>query len=178
VIEIAANTRLRRGNILNLRWDGPRIRRDPESEDQEQEAVAIPMNAAVLAVLDKLEERRNGSLYLFPHMQGEQEGEAIKDVKNSFRTALKKAKIEKFRFHDLRHCCTSWLMMNGADLNDVRQILGHKSIAMTLRYAHLSPRYLADKMKLLEKITLPNSCQMQDATRSNSKQVTANRNKR
>jgi integrase len=38
--------------------------------------------------------------------------------------------------HDMRHCCASWLMMNGADLNDdVRQILGHKSIAMTLRYA-------------------------------------------
>jgi|SRR4030095_6107039 integrase len=109
-------------------------------------------------------------------MQGEQEGEAIEDVKNSFRTALKKAKIENFRLHDLRHCCAS-LMMNGADLNDVRQILGHKSIAMTLRYAHLSPRYLADKVKLSEKTTLSNSCQMQDATRSNSEQVTANRNK-
>ena len=47
---------------------------------------------------------------------------------------------------------------------NVRQILRHKSIAMTLRYAHLSPRYLADKVKLLEKTTLPNSCQMQDAT--------------
>jgi hypothetical protein len=52
-------------------------------------------------------------------------------------------------------------MMNGADLNNVRQILGHKSIAMTPRYAHLSPRYLADKVKLLEKTAfakfLPNA---------------------
>jgi len=78
-----------------------------KAKTKNNEAVAIPMNAAVLAVLDKLEERRNGSLYVFPHMQGEQEGEAIKDVKNSFRTALKRAKIEKFRFHDLRHCCAS-----------------------------------------------------------------------
>jgi hypothetical protein len=99
------------------------------------------------------------------------QGEAIKDLKNSFRTALKNAKIESFRFHDLRHCCA--LMMKRADLNDVRQILGHKSIAMTLRYAHLSPRYLADKVKLLEKPTLPTSCQIQDATRSNSEQVRA-----
>ena len=180
VIEIAANTGLRRGNILDLRWDecdrkSGVIRK---AKTKNNEAVAIPMNAAVLAVLDKLEERRNGSLYVFPHMQGEQEGEAIKDVKNSFRTALKKAKIEKFRFHDLRHCCASWLMMNGADLNDVRQILGHKSIAMTLRYAHLSPRYLADKVKLLEKTTLPNSCQMQDATPSKTEHVTANRSKK
>ena len=47
------------------------------------------MNAAVSAVLDKLEERRNGSPYVFPHIEGEHAGEAIKDVKNSFRTALK-----------------------------------------------------------------------------------------
>jgi integrase len=179
VIEIAANTGLRRGNIFQLRWDecdrkAGVIRK---AKTKNNEAVAIPMNAAVVAVLDEFEERRNGSLYVFPHMQGEQEGEAIKDVKNSFRTALKKAKIENFRFHDLRHCCASWLMMNGADLNDVRQILEHRSIAMTLRYAHLSPRYLADKVKLLEKTTLPNSCQMQDATRSNSEQDAANRNK-
>jgi hypothetical protein len=68
--------------------------------------------------------------------------------------------------HDMRHCCASWLMMNGADLNDdVWQILGHKSIAMTLR------------MLPFAAITLPNSCQMQDATRSNSVEVSANRNK-
>jgi len=65
-------------------------------------------------------------------------------------------------------------MMNGADLNDARQIFGHKS---TPRYAHLSPRSLADKVKLLEKTTFPNSCQMQDATRNNSEHVTANKNK-
>jgi integrase len=180
VIEIAANTGLRRANILELRWDecdrkSGFIRK---AKTKNNEAVAIPMNAAVDAVIDQLEKRKNGSPYVFPHMQGEQEGEAIKDVKNSFRAALKKAKIEKFRFHDLRHCCASWLMMNGADLNDVRQILGHKSIAMTLRNAHLSPRYLADKVKLLEKTTLPNSCQMQDATPSKTEHVTANRSKK
>jgi integrase len=179
VIEIAANTGLRRGNILELRWDECDRNADVirKAKTKNNEAVAIPMNSAVVAVLDKLEERRNGSSYVFPHMQGEQEGEAIRDVKNSFRTALKKAKIEKFRFHDLRHCCASWLMMNGADLNDVRQILGHKSIAMTLRYAHLSPRYLADKVKLLEKTTLPNSCQTQDATRNNPEHGMASNSK-
>lgn len=88
---------------------------DWSAKTKNNEAVAIPMNAAVTAVLDQLETRRNGS---------------TKDVKSSFRAALKKAKTENLRFHDLRHCCASWLMMKGADLNDVRQILGHKSIVV------------------------------------------------
>ena len=55
----------------------PKVRCHQEGEDQNNEAVAIPMNAAVDAVLDQLEKRKNGSLYVFPHMQGEPEGEAI-----------------------------------------------------------------------------------------------------
>ena len=76
-IEIAANTGLRRGNILELRWDECDRKSGviKKAKTKNNEAVAIPMNAAVNTVLDQLEKRKNGSPYVFSHMQGEQEGE-------------------------------------------------------------------------------------------------------
>jgi integrase len=54
-----------------------------------------------------------------------------------FREALAKAGIKDFRFHDLRHCCASFLAQNGATLLEIQQVLGHRTPAMTARYAHL-----------------------------------------
>ncbi len=68
-------------------------------------------------------------------------GSQRKYIRFSFFTALKKSGIKEFRFHDLRHTFASHLVVNGVDFNTVRELLGQKSLKMTLRYSYLSPNH-------------------------------------
>ena len=74
----------------------------------------------------------------------------MKDVKNAFHAALDTAGIGDFTWHDLRHTFASWLVMRGASLRSVADLLGHRSLKMAMRYAHLSPAYLAKEVGLLD----------------------------
>jgi site-specific recombinase XerD len=62
---------------------------------------------------------------------------------------LKDAKIEKFRWHDMRHDFASKLVMNGVPLNTVRDLCGHADLGTTLRYAHLAPEHKAEAVAQL-----------------------------
>lgn len=90
------------------------------------------MNDYLVKTLKKL--KRTNEL-IFPS----KDGKPYNQIKRSFKTALKNAGITDFRFHDLRHTFASNLVMAGVDLATVKDLLGHKSIKMTMRYAHLSP---------------------------------------
>jgi integrase len=69
----------------------------------------------------------------------------------TFKTAFRRAKIKDFRFHDLRHTFASHLAMASVDIMTVKELLGYKSLNMTMRYAHLAP---AHKVKALEMFDL------------------------
>ncbi len=73
------------------------------------------------------------------------------NIRTAFERACKEAKIEDFRFHDLRHTCASWLVMRGRSLKEVQELLGHRTFAMTLRYAYLSPDRLREAVASLER---------------------------
>ena len=70
-------------------------------------------------------------------------------MKRAWKIALKKAGIEDFHFHDLRHTSASYLVMGGASMKAIQKHLRHTSLAMTERYAHLSPDFLRSEGKRL-----------------------------
>ena len=65
-------------------------------------------------------------------------------MRSPWVAALKKAEITDFHFHDLRHSCASYLAMNGASMNEIAEVLGHKTLQMVKRYSHLSEAHTAD----------------------------------
>ncbi len=65
------------------------------------------------------------------------------DIRTPFETALEKAEIEDFRWHDLRHSCASYLAMNGATSAEIAGVLGHKTLSMVKRYSHISDAHTA-----------------------------------
>ena len=71
-------------------------------------------------------------------------------IDRSFHSALKRAGIDKFRFHDLRHTFACYLAMRGVPLETIGALLGHKDPKLTMRYAHLSPASLKDAVTTLQ----------------------------
>lgn len=148
IVIIAINTGMRRGEILSLKWHDVDFKRDTihiyntkNSENRE-----MPINEIVKTALIRVRKHPN-SPYVFCNKNGEPFG----DIKKSFFTTMKKAGVVNFRFHDLRHTFASHLVMAGVDLNTVRELLGHKSLEMTLRYSHLSPDHKKRAVDILGK---------------------------
>ena len=91
--------------------------------------------------------RANGSNLIFCHLNGS----PIKQFKSAWKTICKAAGIEKFHFHDLRHTFCSNLILSGAGLKEVKEMIGHSDISMTDRYSHLTPRHKLLKQQQLAK---------------------------
>ena len=110
------------------------------------------------------------------HVFTGKDGKPYKSVKRSFRTALKRAGIHNFRFHDLRHTFASQMVMNGIDLTTVKDLLGHKSLTMTLRYAHLAPGHKMKALNTLDKVLTKNKQLDNHLTIFNSEEPTTYHN--
>jgi integrase len=137
IVATALHTGMRRGEILNLTWQDIDFDRGHITirDSKNGESRTAPMNDLLAETLRRhKEERRPKNPLVFPSPTGK----PYSDFRQSFKVACKEAGITDFRFHDLRHTFASHLVMNGVDLTTVKELLGHKTLVMTLRYAHLS----------------------------------------
>lgn len=147
----SAQSGLRRGELFKLRWRNVDLDRAQikvlASKANKTRTVALPPSAVRLLRnwrdTNKIVDLQ-GHVFLNPETR-----KALVDIKRSWRTLCKRAKVLDFRFHDCRHDYASNLVMRGVDLYVVRDLLGHSSIALTERYAHLHPSAHADAVKLL-----------------------------
>lgn len=154
IVLLALNTGIRRGEVFGLRWKDIRFGDHPTltvrvDSAKSKKARHIPLNHQATKTLIEWQLKsghRDG--YVFPSASGHE----LTDIKRSWGSLIKTANIKDFRFHDLRHDFASVLVMNGADLYSVKELLGHSTIEMTQRYAHLSPDRLRQVISALETV--------------------------
>lgn len=152
IVVTALNTGMRKSEILRLRWAEVDLenRKITVTNSKNNEVRVIPINQTLHKELTAIP-RESDSKYVFC----DQNGHPVGDFKKAFSSALKRAGIVDFRFHDLRHTFGSQLVMQGVDLRTVQQVMGHKAIKMTMRYSHLSPEYVHEAMERLDNVWTP-----------------------
>lgn len=136
LVLMAITTGARRGELLALTWGdvdlGRAIAHVKSSKNDHPRA--LPLVPKVLAELERFASAR-AEACLFPSRS---RLSAPRHFETSWLAALERAKIHKFRFHDLRHSCASYLAQNGASLLEIADVMGHRQLAMVRRYAHLT----------------------------------------
>ena len=155
-VRLALHTGCRKQELLGLEWKRVDLSAGLfylESEHTKtKRRRSVPLNrVAREAIMSRLRFREAHcakSEWVFAHKHPD--GPRVQDVKKSFATACLTAGIKNFRIHDLRHTCAAWLVSAGVPLAEVRDLLGHSTVRMTERYAHLAPENVRAAVTVLE----------------------------
>jgi integrase len=147
--DLALNTGLRRGSQYSLDfkmidWEN-RMLHIPRTKNDEPLHVALNQTAMEALLIVRRRGITTGRVFI-----ARRTGKPLRGPRTWFDPALKDAKIEKFHWHDLRHTFASRLRQKGTKLEDIAEALGHKSLMMSKRYAHLGPTGLHDVVALLD----------------------------
>jgi site-specific recombinase XerD len=166
-LDLALNTGLRLGELYGLTWENANESRQvltiPRSKNGETRHV--PLNSTALAALVELRKRGDGTGPVIRNLQGE----PLAGPRYWFEPAIQKAKIRAFSWHCLRHTFASRLVMAGVDLRTVQELLGHKSISMTVRYSHLTPKHTLAAVELLAGVSPETPTDTRTSTNANVK---------
>ena len=141
IVFCALCTGMRRGEILSLDWENVDLANDNITllKTKSGKKREIPILPDLKTMLLQLNPQPQGKVF-----------QITEDAFNcSFKRTLAKVQIPDFHFHDLRHTFASYFMMRGGLITDLQLILGHSSLKMTQRYAHLSPEHLKKGMRVM-----------------------------
>lgn len=130
IVKVAVATGLRKSNLLNLDWRevdlaSGLITVTVKGDKQHRVKLTAATKAALVAGVNE----RKGKVF------------DTRNFRKRWDNAVQDAGLEDFRFHDLRHTCATWMRMAGADLADICEALGHSSVTVTMRYAHIEPEH-------------------------------------
>jgi integrase len=142
VVVLALATGARKQELLGLTWREVDLRRARLLllVTKTGERRSVPLTGRALTELQTLAKvRRLDTALVFPG----RDGRAPLDIRHAWQQAVREAGLSDFRFHDLRHCCASYLAMHGASLVEIAEVLGHKTLQMVKRYAHLAEAHTA-----------------------------------
>jgi site-specific recombinase XerD len=146
-LDLALNTGLRLSELYGLDWENVNLARRvltiPRPKNGEMRHV--PLNGPAVAALGEAQRRSDGTGPVIRNA----EGGALTSPRYWFEPAVKKAKLRSFSWHCLRHTFASRLVMAGVDLRTVQELMGHKSIQMTVRYSHLTPKHTLAAVEML-----------------------------
>lgn len=152
IVILCLSTGARKMEILRLRWPDIDFHRKVITlhETKNGERRILPLVGRALETLKEHASKRTLEIdWVFPANQQTKP----MDIRTPWETALKMADISDFKFHDLRHSAASYLAMNGASLAEIAEVLGHKTLQMVKRYAHLSEAHTASVVeKMNQKI--------------------------
>lgn len=143
LVMLALSTGARRGELLGLKWKDVDLGRavivlhDTKNRDRR----VLPLAGPALEIMRARSKVRHiASDLVFPSPQ---KSAVPFNIGVCWPAALAEAEIADFRFHDLRHSAASYLAMNGATLAEIAEILGHRTLAMVKRYAHLTDQHVS-----------------------------------
>ncbi|EAM3330211.1 site-specific integrase [Salmonella enterica] len=163
VVKFALATGLRKSNIMNLEWQQIDMQRrvawvNPE-DSKSNRAIGVALNDTACKVLrDQIGKHHK---WVFVHTTAAKRADGTStpavrkmriDSKTSWLSACRRAGIEDFRFHDLRHTWASWLIQSGVPLSVLQEMGGWESIEMVRRYAHLAPNHLTEHARKIDDI--------------------------
>lgn len=162
-LDIALHTGMRPSEQYGLTWDRvDLVRRQitiPKSKNGNTRH--IPLNSVAFAAFQELFGRSTGEGHVFVNIHGE----PLQGYKHWFEPTVSEAGLNGFTWYSLRHTFASRLVMAGVDLRTVAELMGHKTIQMTMRYAHLAP---AHKLAAVERLAESGRLEETTDTRSST----------